>query len=130
MEWVEKYVGIPYSPSCREISGCDCYGLVSIIYENEFNIQLPNYSGKYGKDKDAIEKIYEKEIENWDQVFIPEIGDIAYFMMMGYPIHVGIYIGNGMFIHNYSANGSSAIGNIHHGKWKKRLIGFWRYDKS
>lgn len=80
-----KYLGVPYlwggeSPE----TGFDCSGLVRYVYLKH-GIELPHYSGyqfKYGKpvEKDELQP-----------------GDLVFF---GKPIHhVGIYIGNGYFIH-------------------------------
>lgn len=85
VETALKYLGIPYLwGGERPETGFDCSGLVRYVFL-QHGIELPHYSGyqfKYGKPVDKNE-------------LMP--GDLVFF---GNPIHhVGIYIGNGYFIH-------------------------------
>lgn len=43
MEWCNRYVGIPFRDGGRDESGCDCWGLVRLIYARELGIYLPTY---------------------------------------------------------------------------------------
>ena len=45
--WAKKYVGIPFVTSGRDMSGCDCYGLVRLILTNEYSFDLPMLLGDY-----------------------------------------------------------------------------------
>lgn len=124
---VDKYIGIPYKKNGRDLNGCDCYGIVCMFYMDHFGIKLNQY---VYDEIDAVTKNYTDEIElNWREVSEPVVGDVVYFNMLGHPMHVGVYIGGGKFIHNFSESGSSTIADINHNKWKQRLIGFWRYGK-
>ncbi|MCX7831488.1 MAG: NlpC/P60 family protein [Actinobacteria bacterium] len=85
VETALNYLGIPYLwGGERPETGFDCSGLVRYVYL-QHGIELPHYSGyqfKYGKPVEKSE-------------LMP--GDLVFF---GNPIHhVGIYIGNGYFIH-------------------------------
>ena len=46
-KWVNNYIGIPFVSGGRDKTGCDCYGLVRLILQNEYNIELPLLSGDY-----------------------------------------------------------------------------------
>ena len=39
--WWNKYVGIPYAPGMSSRDGCDCWGLVRLVYREEFGTLLP-----------------------------------------------------------------------------------------
>ena len=43
------------------------------------------------------------------------------------PCHVGIYIGNGRFIHSTASQGGVTISNVNSDCWKRSLIGVRRY---
>ena len=46
-EQQRKYLRIPFKSGCRGFDGCDCGGLVWLIYKNELNIELPNWTELY-----------------------------------------------------------------------------------
>ncbi len=130
--WVNKYVGIPYKLHSASLNTCDCYGLVCLIYKDIFDIVLPDYHNNYGIDSNdqIINDIYSVEKEKWIEVNNPDIGDVIYFIIAGQPKHVGLVVGDGKFIHNLTAGGSSAIGTYTNVKWKKRILGFYRHAKN
>lgn len=125
--WVSRFMNIPYKKNGRDLRGCDCYGLVYMVYKYAFSIDLPTYY--YVEDESEILRCFNNEIKNWEKVEVPERGDVIYFLIAGQPLHVGVYIGGNEFIHNLFFPGSSSIGNISHKKWKQRIVGFWRYGK-
>jgi len=129
-DWAEKYVNIPYKLNGRDYGGCDCYGLVCIIYKDSMGLILPSLAGSYSELGGSLVSLYEDNKGNWQQVDSPLIGDVVYFNVSGFPVHVGVYVGDNCFIHNIKNNGSSSIGDVTHAKWKHRLIGYWRYDNS
>jgi len=130
VEWAKKYVGIPYVMHSSSIDGCDCYGLVTLIFENEFGIKLPKYDNSYSpnsNDEEIID-IYNKEVCKWKQVNKPKIGSVIYFTLSGHPKHVGVVISDKEFIHNLCSPQSSTIGDFTSNKWKRRIIGFYNYE--
>lgn len=108
--WVEKYIGIPYKSKGRDPEeGIDCWGLVKIVYENEFGVDLPSYDEGY-KDahnrKDASKKIgksLDQSIDdgNWKTIEMEDLkeGDILIIDIAGIPCHIGIYVGCGHVMH-------------------------------
>jgi peptidoglycan DL-endopeptidase CwlO len=80
-----QYLGVPYRWGGASPSGFDCSGLVMYVYA-QVGVSLPHYT-----------------VAQWDYpgaVSVPrdqlEPGDLVFFDGLG---HVGIYIGNGQFIH-------------------------------
>jgi cell wall-associated NlpC family hydrolase len=81
----ERYLGVPYVYGGASPRGFDCSGLVMYVYA-QLGVSLPHYTVaqyNYG-----------------DSVSVPrdqlEPGDLVFFAGLG---HVGIYVGNGQFIH-------------------------------
>ena len=122
-----KYIGLPYQQNGRTWQGVDCWGLARLIYKHELNIELPSYEDLYvGSWDQQVSKLIEYHREGWQQVQVPELYDLCVFNIYGEPAHVGVYVGNGSFIH--SRDGSDvAIEKINSPLWKKRLDGYFRY---
>jgi peptidoglycan DL-endopeptidase CwlO len=80
-----KYLGVPYvwggeTPAI----GLDCSGLVKVVFA-QFGVELPHYSRAQAKLGAAV---------GYDEL---QPGDLVFF---GHPIHhVGIYLGDGYYIH-------------------------------
>lgn len=131
--WVNDYVGIPYKLHRQDHSACDCYGLVHMVYNEIFNITLPTYFDDYDSNssKDTIQKVCRREKKYWNKV--PENqereGDLAYFRICGFEMHVGIVVGDNKFLHTIDKKGYSAIGDYTSIKWRNRLLGFWRHEQ-
>ncbi len=85
VETALKYLGVPYLWGGEKPStGFDCSGLVRYVFL-QHGIELPHYSGYQFKMGKPVEK---NELQP---------GDLVFF---GNPVHhVGIYVGNGYFIH-------------------------------
>jgi peptidoglycan DL-endopeptidase CwlO len=80
-----SYMGIPYVwGGTRPSSGMDCSGFVRYVFK-QHGVNLPHYSG------------YQAQLGIPVELADIQPGDLVAF---GYPVHhVGIYIGDGLFIH-------------------------------
>lgn len=83
-----KYIGIPYVNHGRDQSGSDCFGIVKMILEKEFKVDVPEWIDQDEPDFSRFKKADE-----------PEVGSIGLFKFAGVPAHVGIYIGDGRVLH-------------------------------
>lgn len=90
-----QYLGVPYSYGGTTSSGFDCSGFVRKVYSN-LNISLPRTSVSMYNVGTSVKK----------SELIP--GDLVFFNTSGRGIsHVGIYYGNGKFIHSQTGKGVS-----------------------
>lgn len=130
MDWIDKYVNIPYKLHSRTMEYCDCYGLAWLIYKNEFGIELPKFDELYSEnsDNEEILKLFESQVENWKKVSFPNIGDLIYLRSSVFKKHVGVFVGNNKFLHNTHKGATSTIADLKSIKWRNRIIGYYRYE--
>src|SRR5699024_812440 len=109
----KQYMGTPYVWGGTSPSGFDCSGFIQFVYEQE--------------DKTIPRTV--REIWNYGS-FIdePSVGDLVFFeTYQAGPSHMGIYLGNGDFIHASTSNGVN-ISNKNSDYWQERYIGAKRID--
>lgn len=126
--WYNKYIDIPYRDGGRDASGLDCWGLVRLVYKDQYNIQLPNLSDQYttAKDHDQVSEVLAREKENWSAQQTAEVGDVIVFKMLGAETHVGIYLGDSKFLH-IREGVNSVVESVDSRLWKHRLVGYFKY---
>lgn len=123
-----KYIGLPYAANGRDESGIDCWGLVRLFYKQEYSIELPSYTEEYAGAYDTrILGMMDLYKNNWAQVSQPEVGSVIVFNILGEPFHVGIYIGEGKFIHARDGM-DSVVDSVASPRWVKRIEGYYKYS--
>ena len=100
-----NYIGIPWVCGQSSFDGADCWGLVSMIYMDLFNVQLAHFEvDDIDNQEKTMHKIEEiRDISNiWEKTTTPNEGDVV--MMISRktlrPEHVGIYIGKAQILHS------------------------------
>jgi len=79
--WSNKYVGIPYKQKGRDLNGIDCWGLLRLVYSEEFKINLPSFASDYTEDDTKrIQDLIAQYKEGWEQLDKPEPGCVYYFV--------------------------------------------------
>jgi cell wall-associated NlpC family hydrolase len=98
--------------------GFDCSGYVQYLYKKH-NIDLPRTAWQQSKQGQVVER---NELQK---------GDLLFFLTdkkRGIPItHVGIYIGNGKFIHAASKDKGIIISPLTHGNYAKTFVSARRF---
>jgi cell wall-associated NlpC family hydrolase len=133
MKDINQYIGIPFVEHGRDKVGSDCWGLFRIFYQEQFGIDLPSYTEEYesidnGKILSGL--ISKGTEEKWKRVKIGEeiYGDGILFRIMGYPMHVGIIVKKGWFLHILKGI-DSALEYYNNPVWNKRVVGIFRYEQ-
>jgi cell wall-associated NlpC family hydrolase len=108
------WLGTPYLSGGNTKNGADCSGFVSSVYREKEGVYIPRTTSEEFKMGTSIDK---KSLMVGDLVFFGEYTRIN---------HVGIYVGNGNFIHASTSNGVmvSPLEDIY---WKPRYVGARRY---
>jgi len=106
------YQGVRYSYGGFSSRGFDCSGFVKYVYQRH-GLNLPhNAAAQYGYGK----PVSKSELKPGDLVFF-RTGRSRGIN------HVGIYIGNGKFIHASSARGRVRIDCLNEGYYKSHFVG-------
>ncbi len=121
-EEMKEYIGVPYRNGGTSLKGMDCSGFARTIYANLFGIELPhNSAAQFSFPK--LQRIDEDELQT---------GDLVFFSRKKRINHVGVYIGDGNFIHATNGNGIM-ISSLDDQHWKTRMVGTKRpmsFDKT
>lgn len=107
-------LGTPYKfGSADPQKGIDCSGLVRYVYKQSSDLNLPHSAKELSQTGDRVTK---------DDL---QPGDLVFFKTLRKRIsHVGIYAGDGKFIHASSPVGKEVmISQLDDGYWAKRYAG-------
>ena len=128
---IQDYIGKPFIDGGRGPDNFDCWGLVKYIYEKEYKIYVEDYFISALDTLRVAETMATEKILKWEKINMPEESDLVTISMdftrpRGFVNHVGIYLGDGKFIHTRLKTGA-LIENINDIKWKSRIEGYYRY---
>lgn len=127
---VSRYAAIPFAEKGRDMTGCDCWGIVYLVYRDLLGIELPLYTEKYQntEDEKVLAAAINGEKVKWEEVETPEAGNVVLMRLKGQPMHVGVFIGGGMFIHCLSGSGT-VIERVNSITWRNRIVGYYRFTR-
>lgn len=112
----ERFVGIPYRwGGDTVVDGMDCSGFVRAVY-NLCGVNIPRTSREQYRVGDVVAR---DELKDGDLVFFgasPE--EIS---------HVGIFVGNGRFVHAPRRGDDIKVSSIDESYFQKRFVGAKRY---
>lgn len=128
--WSNKYIGIPYKQKGRDLDGIDCWGLVRLVYEQEYNIILPSFSAEYiQQDVERIQDLISQYKEGWEQIDQPVEGCVVVFKVLGADSHIGVAVSSTHFLHAREGQ-ESAIESFSSPRWNKRILGYFKYVEN
>lgn len=111
MHWCARYIGLPHEAGARGPDKVDCWGLLRLIYAQEFQIELPLLPGISVQSTMDINRQFTKEaIADWEPT--TELFDgVAVALSQRSAIHhVGIYTpaAGGKVIHCWDTHATIA----------------------
>jgi len=118
----EDLIGVPFIDGGRDKSGMDCWGLAREMYRRQ-GIDIPDYHVS-AVSAVSVASQMGVDVAYWQKLAQPALGCLVLIRLSPdvWANHVGIYIGDGKFIHAYSATGVS-IGRLR--RWRSRIVGFY-----
>ena len=114
ISYAKKLLGKPYVWGAQGPNGFDCSGFTYYVFNNSAGITLPRTSSaqsKYGKS------VSKSNLKAGDLIFFDTVGPNN-----GAVTHVGLYIGNGQFIHAASGQGKVVINNLNSSYYVKAYV--------
>jgi cell wall-associated NlpC family hydrolase len=107
------FLGVPYKRGGNNAeSGFDCSGFVRAMYEQTVGLLLPRRANEQAAATQAIDKA---ELQP---------GDLVFFNTMRRAFsHVGIYVGDGKFIHSPKPGAEVRVEDMRVSYWQRRFDG-------
>lgn len=128
--WSSHYIGIPFKDQGRSPDGCDCWGLVRLIYNECLGIDLPTYGEISSDDLANVSRAITtgKEGEVWYPVETPQSFDVAVMRFHGSKLvgHVGVMVNAAELLHAEKSIDAAMV-PINHFTIRQRLVGFRRH---
>jgi cell wall-associated NlpC family hydrolase len=113
LESAVALIGTPYRWGGTSTEGFDCSGLVSYVFRNAVGIELPRVSREMAADNEA------KLISSTSEL---RQGDLVFFGHRGRVDHVGIYVGEGRFLHSPSTGKDVRVDTLLSGYWSNKFM--------
>lgn len=106
-------LGIDYRPGGQSHeTGFDCSGLVAHVYREAFGLRLPHDTAQQSRQGTPVPR---SELEP---------GDLVFYNTLGRPYsHVGLYIGDGRFVHAPRSGATVRIERVDAAYWAQRFNG-------
>lgn len=110
-----NFLGVPYRRGGDSIEeGFDCSGFTRHIFELSLGLVLPHRAEEQAKDS-ALDAVRRDELKP---------GDLVFFNTMRRTFsHVGIYVGEGKFIHSPHTGAKVRVDDMREAYWKNRFTG-------
>lgn len=118
----KPYVGVEYERPHG------CFKLVAKVFKEVYGVDLGRPEEGLDEDAESRDKtavIRENLAKKGYEVSDPKEGDVV--IIKSRPWHIGIVIGDGLMLHNYSKTATSCIEEYKSMRWKDRIEGFYRY---
>ncbi len=132
--WSDKYLNIPFVRGGRDYAGCDCGGLVLLVYRDELGLFPTDFTAyeaadfRYPQGYRKLAEALEGLMGEWVPVEEPLPFDLVRFRYGRACCHVGLYISQAAgFLHVEEAQAVSRVTPLNDLYWGRNCIEFRRY---
>ena len=117
-----NFLGVPYRRGGNTPdSGFDCSGFTRQVFETSLGLVLPRRADEQAKARGLV-SVKRDELQP---------GDLVFFNTLRRTFsHVGIYVGEGRFIHAPKPGGEVRVESMNFAYWAKRFTGARRADAA
>jgi cell wall-associated NlpC family hydrolase len=106
-------LGTPYRWGGEDTEGFDCSGLIGYVFRTALGIELPRVSREMARETSA-------ELIKDRAALAP--GDLVFFGRRGRVDHVGLYVGEGRFLHAPSRGKDVRVDTLTSGYWSEKFL--------
>lgn len=116
---VIDYLDTPYQYGGNTKRGIDCSGFTTQVFEKAIGFSLPRTASEQFNNGQRISSMSNLKF-----------GDLVFFntTKRKFPGHVGIYLGNNLFVHSSVSKGVT-VSSLQSDYWKRRFVGGRRIEQ-
>jgi cell wall-associated NlpC family hydrolase len=140
LHWSSGFVGLPWADRGRTRAGCDCWGLVRLVYREVAGIDLPSFDEAYvtAEEQSVVAAVIAdvrqggRGASPWLEVAgPPERLDLLLFRCGRHESHVGVVVDprRALMLHSQNRD-QSRIESFDRAEWARRRIGFFRHQDA
>lgn len=120
--FIDEWLYTPYKWGGTDKHGIDCSAFMQRLLRDVYNIQIPRTS---------IDQFFHDWVDRFGSADYLAEGDLVFFKTMKGKLisHVGLYLGNHMFVNSSSSKGVS-IGNLDDPYWKSKYVAAGRLKRN
>jgi cell wall-associated NlpC family hydrolase len=140
LHWSAGFIGLPWADRGRTRAGCDCWGLVRLVYQEVAGIDLPSFDEAYvtAEEQSVVAAVIAdvrqggRGASPWLEVAGPaESLDLLLFRCGRHESHVGVVVDprRALMLHSQNRD-QSRIESFDRAEWARRRIGFFRHQDA
>jgi lipoprotein Spr len=120
--FIDEWLHTPYKWGGTDKHGIDCSAFMQRLLQDVYNVHIPRTS---------IDQFFHDWVDRFGSADYLAEGDLVFFKTMKGKLisHVGLYLGNHMFVNSSSSKGVS-IGNLDDPYWKSKYVAAGRLKRN
>lgn len=132
--WWNNYSAIPFVDHGRDGSGCDCYGLLRLVYRDRLGVELPLLLDGYRhtEQRQILANLIEGNalLIGFSQMDLDRLQpfDVLIIRQAGVNCHLGVLVTPNLLLHTEAGRGV-VVEDIRRPHLRPRIREAWRYER-